>query len=356
MLKDVLQAFDLEVNAAIAPFGHGLINNTWKIEDGKGSYVVQKINTAVFKQPEFIAENINAIAGYLAVHHPEYFFCTPVSTTEGKTLFYATDGSCYRMYPFIKGSHTVNVPENIEEAREAAAMFGRLTKLLGAFPVESLKITLPDFHNLSLRYKDFAKALENGNEQRIKRSSGEIEFLQQQKNIVDEYEQMISSPGFQLRVTHHDTKINNVLLNDNGEGICVIDLDTLMPGYFISDVGDMMRTYISPANEEEKDFSKISMRREYFTAIAQGYLTEMIEELSTTEINHFVFAGKFMIYMQALRFLTDYINNDSYYGKKYEDHNFIRACNQIHLLKLLMEKEEMFQSIVAGIAEQLRNK
>ncbi len=356
MLTDVLNAFGLNINAGIIPFGHGLINNTWKVEDGEDCYIVQKINTSIFKHPEFISENIEAVAKYLSENYPGYFFCTPVSTTDGKGIYYSTDSSCFRAYPFIKGSHTVNVPENSDEACVASAMFGRLTKLLGNFPANSLKITLPDFHNLSLRYNDFIKALQNGNEERIIKSSSEINFLKQQKQIVDEYEKIILSPEFKLRVTHHDTKINNVLLDDNGKGICVIDLDTLMPGYFISDVGDMMRTYISPANEEEKDFSKILMREEYFSAIARGYLSEMIDELSESEINHFVFAGKFMIYMQALRFLTDYINNDVYYGRKYEDHNFIRASNQIYLLKLLMEKEEAFQKIVAGITTQIRSK
>ncbi|MBS1744712.1 MAG: aminoglycoside phosphotransferase family protein [Bacteroidetes bacterium] len=354
MLTEVLQAFDLNTTTSIVSFGHGLINNTWKVEDGEDSFIVQKINTSIFKQPEFISDNIKAIADYLAEHNPEYFFCTPVSTINGKGIFQASDGSCYRVYPFINRSHTVNVPQNSEEACEAAAMFGRLTKMLRDFPVNTLKITLPDFHNLSLRYKDFINAIQNGNADRINKSSSEISFLKQQKHIVDEYEKMIASPDFKLRVTHHDTKINNVLLDDNGKGICVIDLDTLMPGYFISDVGDMMRTYISPANEEEKDFSKILMREEYFTAIAQGYLSEMIDELSDAEINFFVFSGKFMIYMQALRFLTDYINNDIYYGRKYEDHNFIRASNQIYLLKLLLDQEKNFQKLVFNIAKKLR--
>jgi len=126
----------------------------------------------------------------------------------------------------------------------------------------------------------------------------------------------------------------------------VIDLDTVMPGYFISDFGDMMRTYLSPVSEEEKDLSKIEIREDYFKAIAEGYLSEMGNELSSAEKKYLVYAGKFMVYMQALRFLTDHLNNDIYYGAKYEGHNFIRATNQVSLLKKIIDKEKILQEII----------
>lgn len=347
-MNEILRAYGLNAPHFIKPFGDGLINHTWKIEDEKGSFILQKINTDVFKHPEYISENIKAVSGYLSVHHPEYFFCTPVTTQELNDLVYTHEG-CFRMYPFIKNSHTINVAENARQAFEAARMFGELTKLLAGFPVDRLKITLPDFHNITLRYNDFLKAVAHGNQERIQQSSSLINFLKSQQHIVAEYEQLKASGALKPRVTHHDTKINNVLFDHYNKGICVIDLDTLMPGYFISDVGDMMRTYISPFGEEEKDFSKLEMREDYFTAIAEGYLHEMRNELNEAELNHFVFAGKFMIYMQALRFLTDYLNNDIYYGRKYEEHNFVRAGNQVHLLQLLIEKEDRFQAITDRI-------
>ncbi|MFT4154305.1 phosphotransferase enzyme family protein [Parafilimonas sp.] len=350
MTNDIPNAYGLNAVASITPFGDGLINNTWKIEDAeKGIFILQRINTGVFKRPEYISDNIKAVSHYLSVHCPEYFFCTPVTTTMLDDLVYTADG-CYRMYPFIKNSHTINVAENAGQAFEAARKFGELTRLLAGFPVYKLKITLPDFHNIYLRYNDFQKAVAKGNKERIQQSLPLIHFLNSQQHIVAEYEQLKTANALKPRVTHHDTKINNVLFDDNNKGICVIDLDTLMPGYFISDVGDMIRTYISPYGEEEKDFSKLEMREDYFAAIAEGYLHEMGKELNETELSHFVFAGKFLIYMQALRFLTDYLNNDVYYGSKYEGHNFLRAGNQAHLLQLLIEKEEKFQEIVNHIA------
>jgi thiamine kinase-like enzyme len=183
------------------------------------------------------------------------------------------------------------------------------------------------------------KALAHGNEKRITASKDIINDLLQYKSIVDEYKSIIHNPQFKLRVTHHDTKISNVLFDQNNKGLCVIDLDTVMPGYFISDVGDMMRTYLSPVSEEEKDFEKIIVRKEFYKAIVEGYSNEMKDEFSEVEKNYFLFAGKFMVYMQALRFLTDYLNNDSYYGAKYEGHNLMRAKNQATLLRRLIEME-----------------
>ena len=183
--------------------------------------------------------------------------------------------------------------------------------------------------------------MEKGNKERIDQSKKLIEELQGNVNIVTEYHSIINNPEFKKRVTHHDTKISNVLFDKNDKAVCVIDLDTVMPGYFISDVGDMMRTYLSPANEEEMEFDKIIVRDDFYKAIVQGYASEMKDKLTETESGYFFYAGKFMIYMQALRFLTDHLNNDVYYGAKYEGHNFVRANNQIVLLRRLMEKENV---------------
>lgn len=176
-----------------------------------------------------------------------------------------------------------------------------------------------------------------------------INYLQQQEHIVHTYENIKHDTGFRVRVIHHDTKISNVLFNDHNKGLCIIDMDTVMPGYFISDVGDMMRTYLSPANEEEKEVDKIQVRDDFFTAIAQGYIGELKNELTQTEKQHVVYAGEFMIYMQALRFLTDHLNNDVYYGARYEGHNWVRAHNQVVLLQKYMAKESLFHHIISTI-------
>ena len=345
MLQNVLNEYGIK-DAEIKPFGNGLINHTWTVQTASNNYILQKINHQIFKNPNLIAENIKLISDFLLQNHPKYLFVTPIKTLDNKELLFIEDDGYYRMFPFVVNSHTVDVVLSTDEAFEASKQFGRFTKLLTNFDSEKLHITLPDFHNLSLRYSQFETALQLGNKERILQASEIINFLKEQKNIAIDFEKICINNQFKKRVTHHDTKISNVLLDENNKGLCVIDLDTVMTGYFISDVGDMMRTYLSPVSEEEKDFSKIEVRAAYFKAIADGYLSEMKHKLSKNEKNHFIYAGKFMIYMQALRFITDYLNDDTYYGAKYEGHNFVRAGNQVVLLQKLIEQENDLQNLL----------
>jgi len=346
MFEAIFKEYGIDTDASVKPFGSGLINNTWLISDKGTDLILQRINHNVFKQPFDIATNIRLICEYVKDKHPGYLFTCPRKTIAGDEMIFIKDEGYFRFFPFVKNSHTTDVVISPSQAYEAAKQFGRFTNLLSEFPVERLQITLQDFHNLPLRYAQFEAAIENGNKKRIKESSTIINFLKAQSEIVTISEQISSNIDFKKRVTHHDSKISNVLFDDNDHGLCVIDLDTVMPGYFISDFGDMMRTYLSPVSEEEKDLSKIEIREDYFKAIADGYLSEMGNELSPIEKKYLVYAGKFMVYMQALRFLTDHLNNDIYYGAKYEGHNFIRAANQVSLLKKIIEKEKLLQQIV----------
>ena len=344
---EIISAYNLgETDLEIEPIHNGLINTTWQIKDSHGRFILQKVNHHIFKNPEAIAQNIRLISDYLSAHFPQYLFVAPIKTKGNQEMMYVNGHGYFRLIPFVKQSHTINTVATPEEAFEAAKKFGEFTRLLSGLSVKKLKITLADFHNLSLRYQQFSEALTTGNKDRLQQSKKLIQFIKDNKEIVDTYENILQNPSFKLRVTHHDTKISNVLFDKNHKGLCVIDLDTVMPGYFISDVGDMMRTYLSPVNEEEKDFSKIEIREEYFKSIWDGYMGEMKDELNHEERRHFIYSGKFMIYMQAIRFLTDHLNNDAYYGAKYEGHNFVRAGNQITLLQKLKEKEDLLKSLI----------
>ena len=347
MIKEILSDYNLNQGyLKYEPINNGLINQTWLIKNSTENFILQKVNNGIFKNPDAIAFNVRMIADYLLKNNPGYLFISPIKTMHDAEMKVIDGKDYFRLLPFVKQSNTINTVQNTNQAFEAARAFGQFTKLLAGFPVEKLQITLPDFHNLTLRYQQFTNTLEGGNTKRLQQSNELISFIKTNKNIVDTYENILQNPSFKLRVTHHDTKISNVLFNDEDKGLCVIDLDTVMPGYFISDVGDMIRTYLSAANEEEKDFSKINIREEYFKAIWDGYMNEMKDELSAEEKKHFIYAGKFMIYMQAIRFLTDHLNNDVYYGAKYEDHNLVRAGNQVVLLKHLIEKEIMLQELI----------
>jgi Ser/Thr protein kinase RdoA (MazF antagonist) len=340
--SSVLDAYCLKEECTkIERVNTGLINHTWKVITGDKKYILQKVNDLVFKEPKHIAHNIKLITDYPKRSHPGYTFVAPVAANDSSEMIYVRDEGYFRLLPYVEGSHTINVVETPEQAFEAGAQFGKFTRLLSGIDVNDLKITIPSFHDLSLRYTQFKTSLNNGKEERIKQCTKLIKELLEHNEIVVEYNMMKSNPEFKLRVTHHDAKISNVLFDDENKGLCVIDLDTVMPGYFISDVGDMMRTYICPVSEEEKDFEKIEVREEFYAAIVTGYCSEMKHELTTTERGYFFYAAKFMIYMQALRFITDYLNDDVYYGAKYEGHNVVRANNQLVLLKRLLEKESL---------------
>jgi Ser/Thr protein kinase RdoA (MazF antagonist) len=328
----ILQQYALEA-AQLSPLGTGLINATWLVTMPHGQrFVLQRINTHIFRQPQDIDYNLQLLGRYFREQHPSYCFTQPIASVTGETMVQA-DGDCYRLFAFIDGSHTVDVVQTAAQAYEAARQFGQFTYLLKDFDANKLKITLPDFHNLPLRYNQFQTALQTATPQRLQAATTAIGQAQQYSGISYQYQQLL--PQLKTRVTHHDTKISNVLFDAYDKGLCVIDLDTVMPGYFLSDVGDMLRTYLCPVSEEEADFDKVVVRPAFYQAIVQGYGDAMGDALNQVEQQHFLFAGKMMTYMQSLRFVTDYLNNDTYYGARYEGHNLIRAGNQLALLQQL---------------------
>lgn len=327
-------------------FGSGLINKTWKINAGDKAYILQRINHQVFQEPEKIAANIDLIGNHLQALHPDYLFTMPISASNGSSLIHHPDAGYFRMFPFVDGSHSIDVVEKPEQAYEAATQFGTFTRLLRDLDVKKLQVTIPDFHNLDLRFRQFTDALQQGNPERLRQADILNKTLLSYADIVTDYRKITQDPDILLRVTHHDTKISNVLFDKNDKGLCVIDLDTVMPGYFISDVGDMMRTYLSPVSEEEKDFQKIEVREEMYNAIVNGYYENTNSLLSDAEKKSFFYAGTFLIYMQALRFMTSFLNNDAYYGAAYPDQNLVRAGNQTVLLQRLLEKKERFRSVL----------
>ncbi len=316
----------------------GLINSTYRVETTTGNYILQTINHAIFKDPAAIDHNINTIGAYIQNNNPDYLFTHLVPTKMGETLL-EWEGKNYRAFLQID-AYALTVLENPIQAKEAAAQFGKFTQVLKGLDMQSLKVTLPNFHNLSLRYQQFEEALLQGHPQRMAALKEAIAYLKSHRWIVDKYEKFIQDPASKLRVTHHDTKISNVLFKkENGaeKAVCVIDLDTVMPGYFISDIGDMCRTCLCTVSEEEANLDLIQVDALKWQALQSGYLAQMENELSSFELDHVFFGGQFMIYMQALRFLTDHLNQDVYYGAKYEGQNKVRALNQIRLLEVYNE-------------------
>ncbi len=346
-MQTLLQSYGWQPGAvSITPLGNGLINTTWKVDTGNECYVLQKINTTVFRHPEAIAANIDALTAYLKQQQLPYFLTAPLLSAAGNTMVHIPHEGYYRAFPFVKNTHSKDVLETPGQAFEAARQFGLFTAVFSGMDMGKLQTTIPAFHDLSLRYAQFEAALVSGDQNRIAATREIINRLQQLSGIAERYQKIKADTAFRLRVTHHDTKISNVLFDEADKAVCVIDLDTVMPGYFISDLGDMLRTYLCPVSEEEKDFSTIAVRDEFYAAIVQGYYSQMKDQLSVTEAAHFFYAGQFMLYMQALRFFTDYLNNDIYYGAQYPQHNLVRAENQLVLLERYMEKKKHYTSVM----------
>ncbi len=347
-----LQAFGLNPEEyELVKFGSGHINHTYLVRSltGKPDFILQKINTYVFKTPEDIARNLENTAEFLAAHYPDYLFISPVKTLSGEGLM-IDNGEYWRLSPFIRGSFSINEASDPEQSYEAARQFGILTRNLHGMPVSELNPTIPGFHDLAWRFEQFKEAIAHASEERKSTAAELIASFQGRQALVDQYIQIIEDKDYPQRMIHHDTKINNVLFDKKTQkGLCVCDLDTLMPGKIISDLGDMVRTYVCEESEESTAFDKIKVREPYYEALMKGYLSEMKDLLTESEKASLFYSGQFMIYMQGLRFLSDYLNNDVYYPIKYPEHNLNRAKNQLALLEDLEGKKDILEGVIGGI-------
>ena len=328
MMQSIYDQYGWE-NATAIPLTQGLINQTFEISSVQGDFILQNINTLVFKDPFAIDQNINAIGQYYNTNRPDLLFTHLIPNLRGETLI-EWAGKHYRVFKKIDGI-ALDVLSTATQAKAAANQFGKFTASLAEFPIGALKVTIPQFHDLALRYHQFEQALIHGDAQRIDKAKDAILFLQSHQSYVKKWLDFTVHQEAHLRVTHHDTKISNVLFKDD-EAICVIDLDTTMPGNFISDVGDMCRTYLCPVNEACQDLNQIKVIPERWTAIQKGYLEAMGEFLTPFEKDHFTFSGQSIIYMQALRFLTDFLELDRYYRVERPSQNLDRTLNQNQLL------------------------
>lgn len=349
----ILKAYGYAASTVtLQQIGSGHINRTYLLCANSGEkFIIQNINTRVFKNPIDIANNIKAVADYLATNYPDYLFPAPIETLNGDLMF-CHNNEYWRSMPFVADTTAFDTLNDPKQAFEAAKQFGKLSKLLNNFNTSVLQPTIPGFHDLVLRYQQFTTALTQAKNEFKESAENEINTALHHHFIVSYYQSYLNRPDFLDRVMHHDTKISNVLLaNGDNTGVCVIDLDTLMPGKFISDLGDMMRTYLCAFSENETDMEKIKIRLPFFKATVKGYLSEMGNSLTKTEKELILFSGKYIIYMQALRFLTDYLNGSNYYPIAYPTQNLDRSKNQFKLLSELFENEKILQDIIEECLE-----
>jgi Ser/Thr protein kinase RdoA (MazF antagonist) len=300
--------------------------------------VLQKFNDKVFVRPDVVETNIQLTAGYLKKHHPEYRFVAPIALKDGRTLAYDEHGSPWRMFDYVTGSFSIDEASTVDQAFKVAAAFGRLGRLLRDCPTDGFLPTIDRFHDLSLRYEQLLDAMKVADAEKANAAKREIAAAEHHSFLVSEFQSIITEGILRNGIFHNDTKINNVLFDRNsGDVAAVVDLDTLMPGYFIYDLGDLVRTIVSPVSEEEADLTKVEFRSQYYDAVIGGYLSEMKAALSKDELNYLPFSGQMMTYIMALRFLADFLRGDTYYHTTYPGQNLVRAKNQFRLLALLVE-------------------
>jgi len=345
--EEILNAYGFEFKSTrLTKIGSGHINRTYLLSSKDETYILQNINTQVFKAPWVISNNIDQVAGYLKKTYPTYLFPAPIPTIDG-SLMYRHENEYWRLLPFVTNTVAFDTLTDPIQAYEAAKQFGKLTRLLDHFDTSLLKPTIENFHNLKWRFEQFKLALHDASHTRRLIAKAEIENALTYDFLISDYESIQKRADFPDRPIHHDTKISNVLLSEkDNSGVCVIDLDTLMPGKFISDLGDMMRTYLCAFSENETDLTKISIRLPYFEATIKGYLSEMKGFLSETEKEVILFSGKYIIYMQAVRFLSDYLNGDIYFPITYQEQNLDRSKNQFKLLAEIYDNEHTLQDII----------
>jgi len=325
----------------IGSLGEGLIHRTYKVSfpGNDVPVVLQCINQTMFPQPENIINNYRIISQYLKYQANSLKVPEMVLTNSGKLFWIDEEDNFWRGTVFINNSYTPTSLSNEKEARLVAGSFARFTLCLDGMNADQLDIIIPDFHNLEFRYSQFEAAIQKATIQRLLKSTHVIAELRQRKYLVDFYEQIKASEAYKIRIMHHDCKISNILFdNVTKQVICPVDLDTTMPGYFFSDIGDMIRSMAATVDENSTRWEDIGIQKKYYDVILNGYLEKIGDEFSNEEKKHIHHAGLLLTYMQALRFVTDFLNNDTYYKTHYPEQNLNRALNQL----ILLEKLESF--------------
>lgn len=340
---------------AAVPHGSGHINDTFcAVFDQAGTrirYILQRINHNIFKTPAALMENIHRVTAHLGgklAGESDFIrrALTLIPGRDGRPYVLDEQGNYWRTYLFIEKARTYDAVESTQQAFEAAKAFGLFQKLLSDLPEPRLHDTIPDFHHTPKRFAALEKAIESDVVNRAQFAKSEIAFALRHKLIAS----VLLESKLPERVTHNDTKLNNVMLDDaTGEGICVIDLDTVMPGLVLYDFGDMVRTATSPAKEDERDLSKVTMQFPMFEAIARGYLASAGEFLTREEKSFLAFSGKLITFEIGIRFLTDFLSGDTYFKVHRENHNLDRCRTQFKLVESIEWQEEQMNKLIEGL-------
>lgn len=358
-LREVFTQFAIDGALIEArPHGSGHINDTYlgiyRTASGDCRYVHQRINHHVFKEPEKVMENIERVTRYARQQiqaqggDPRRETLTLIPARDGRFFVQTASGDTWRTYANIEGARTFEVAENMEQVYHAARAFGRFQKLLDSLPGPRLHETIPNFHHTRKRFEAFQQALQADPANRAAGVKDEINFIFQREKDASVVVDLLAQGKLPERVTHNDTKLNNVLIDDQtGQGLCVIDLDTMMPGSALYDFGDLIRMGTATAAEDEPDLTRVYVNLRLFEQLASGYLDATRDLLTPAELDLLVFAGRLITYEQAIRFLGDYLNGDTYYKTHRPGHNLDRARTQIKMIIEMERKQAGMEQIVS---------
>lgn len=347
--KEVLKHFRIEQGElSLEPYGSGHINRTFAVSiGGRRRYILQGINNTIFRDVDALMENIIGVTSYLREKitarggNPERETLTVIMTTDDKAYYCDNEGNVWRVYLFIENAESFDMVRSKEDFYRSAAAFGNFQALLADYPADTLHETIPDFHNTPKRYQDFEKAVENDCCHRAETVKKEIEFIRARKEELSILSAMLERGELPLRVTHNDTKLNNIMLDrDTHEAICIIDLDTVMPGLSVHDFGDSVRFGANTALEDEPDVGKVSLSLELFEVYVKGFLEGCGERLTANEIKMLPMGAKMMTIECGMRFLADYLQGDVYFKINREHHNLERCRTQLALVADMEKKWE----------------
>ena len=354
---DIILQFQISGVPELAKrFGNGHINDTYRIinqDNEQPDYLLQRINDHVFRDIEGVMANISGVTdhiahelanlGYSDVHQR---VIQPIRTKSNKT-YIEVDGSYWRLYRFMKGLRAYDVAETTEQVYEGGKAFGQFLKLLSNYPAEKLVTTIPDFHNVLVRLDQLKTALDNSENSNDPEVSQLAKFIFDVSGELSEIEKLKQLRRIPIRVTHNDTKFNNVLLDQNDHAMCVIDLDTVMPGVVHYDFGDGIRTGAATAEEDERDLQRVDLDIGKFEAFTAGYLEMCQDSLSNLEIQYLPLSSALLSYLMCIRFLTDHLTGNNYYKVNYPLHNLVRAQNQGHLTGVIMKRIKDLNKVIA---------
>lgn len=331
--SNILSSFFENIeDCKIFPFGSGLIHRTFFLQHVEGDFILQNINHHVFKNPRDLMESIQLVSDHLRQNDYPKSTLNIKKTLAGNILLQTSKNEYWRIFDFIKDTQEFSKPESEKQVYQTGKSFGEFLTYLKDLPIEKIKPSIPDFHNTRKRLENFEKAVQKDEFDRVKVSAQEIEQIRNWYFLVEDFE-ALNCP---IRIIHADPKISNLLFDKNEKVKAVIDWDTIMPGYILHDFGDLVRTMTCKENEESTNFDQVKISSSYFEVLKKGFLEETESWLTEVEKDNLLLGAQVIIYEQAIRFLTDFLEGDKYYNTVYTDQNFNRAKNQIALLNSIL--------------------